>query len=634
MEARKQLGLARRIYMLLTLLTILLALSGYLGYSQMLRLQLAPLKTRESDKVTQLLSALNQELGDIRNLMRVLRNSTDIQTQLSATQPLDQHQLTRTLARFSHINRLVSQVRWVDASGQERARINVIHESVQSVPPQQLQNKADRYYFRAGMQTSSSAVYISRLDLNVEHHRIVRPFEPTLRATIRTTIDQGMRPGLLIINFNLAPLFRQFRALNDNSSDVQIVNTDGYWRLHPSPDHEWGEQLGHKEMTLARQYPEAWRYIRKHPTDSNNQIINGRLWSYWRFQEPGTRDPDASGTLFLISATRPGLIENIKTRLFWGSTLITLVIYILIATLLLRLLRTDEQRKRLSAHLTQEKQALEVSYRELRQAHSNLQTLQDELVETRKLSSLGIMVAGVAHELNTPTGSALITLSSLERDIERLAKEIESGLTRKALTDYIDQTRKGLALATHSLHRAAGLIKSFKRLAVERSAENLEAFSLGTLVDDLMVSLHHRFKNSRIQIRILIDREIRLHSYPGILSQILQNLIENALAHAFPPEQTGEIRIESSRIGDGNQVEIRVCDDGQGIDPKLIQELFDPFVTSKRSQGHTGLGMHLVHQWVTQLLHGHIAVDSKPGKGCRFTVTMPVDLTAENAVPD
>lgn len=250
------------------------------------------------------------------------------------------------------------------------------------------------------------------------------------------------------------------------------------------------------------------------------------------------------------------------------------------------------------------------------------QTLfRDELVESEKMASLGMMVAGVAHELSTPVGGTTMCISTLENKLERLERKIVEGLTRTELDNYLAVTRESLTLSRRNLERITELIKRFKRLAVDRGNEDPVEFLLNQVVSDLISTLKSQTQTRHIALTFTISEPITLFSFPGLYSQILQNLVTNAMTHAFNESESGAVSVTAIKKGDG--VEIRVKDNGCGIPESVQKTLFDPFVTTARHKGNTGLGMHLVHQWVTKILRGRIYVNTRQDEGTEFTVILP-----------
>jgi signal transduction histidine kinase len=256
-----------------------------------------------------------------------------------------------------------------------------------------------------------------------------------------------------------------------------------------------------------------------------------------------------------------------------------------------------------------------------------LRVLQDELVQAEKLSSLGLMVAGVAHELNTPLGGTAVALSALRQQVEQLRNRIATGLKKSDLERFIANTQEGVTLATATVERAAGLVKQFKQLAVDRTTMEKRRFDLIEVVYNAHHLLHKWDSKRPIRLVLDIPDDLTFDSYPGPLGQVVGNLVDNALIHAFPDGRRGVLRVSASASGE-KMVRIIVEDDGVGIPIEIQPKVFDPFFTTRRSGDGTGLGLHLVHQLVTTLLEGRIDVQSSTEEtdgtsGTRVTVTLP-----------
>ncbi|CBS88839.1 putative sensor histidine kinase (plasmid) [Azospirillum lipoferum 4B] len=253
-----------------------------------------------------------------------------------------------------------------------------------------------------------------------------------------------------------------------------------------------------------------------------------------------------------------------------------------------------------------------------------LKATQASLIQAEKMASLGQLVAGVAHEVNTPIGITITGASQLQALIEELSQRHAAGALKKSdfqrfLSDGVEMANLILSNST----RAANLVQSFKLVAVDQSSDERRAFLLRDYIDELLRSLHPTYK-TRAALTIAVDcpADLELDGYPGALSQILTNLIMNALIHALDPEQPGRIAI-SARPCAGDMVELSVADDGNGIAAEVLPKIFDPFFTTRRGSGGSGLGLHIVYNLVTGRLHGTIGVESHPGQGTRFTLHFP-----------
>ncbi len=267
---------------------------------------------------------------------------------------------------------------------------------------------------------------------------------------------------------------------------------------------------------------------------------------------------------------------------------------------------------------------------ELTATMSLLSRTQDELVHAEKLASLGGLVAGVAHELNTPIGNALLAVTTLA-DHERIvqAAVADNSLRRSQLNEFLVHTAQTTALALRSLLRANELIVSFKQVAVDQASERRRQFDLKACLHEVIETLQPTLKSTRVSIRIRAPDGIAMDSFPGPLGQVLINLVTNASVHAFAPGQEGQIWIDAERDGP-SRVAIHCRDNGVGIPSGIIARVFDPFFTTKFGTGGSGLGLSISHRLVTQVLGGTIDVESPQGQGAHFTVRVP--LMAPNAV--
>lgn len=282
-----------------------------------------------------------------------------------------------------------------------------------------------------------------------------------------------------------------------------------------------------------------------------------------------------------------------------------------------RLLNTDlEQRVETRTH------QLAAANDQLKEALSVLENTKDELVQSEKLSSLGALVAGVAHELNTPIGNALLVASAMEDEFREFKESVGSGLTRTALNQYVDKAYDGTQILLSNLHRSAGLIAGFKQIAADQTSEQRRMFLLDETIDEVVQVMSPTLRRTPHQLEADVPKGIQLDSYPGPLSRIIINLINNALLHAFTDEKPGQMRIDARELSD-HTVEIRFSDDGAGMDSETMHRVFDPFFTTKLGKGGNGLGMHIVYISVTQLLGGKIGVSSTPGTGTTWRITLP-----------
>ncbi|MRX11583.1 GAF domain-containing protein [Pseudoduganella sp. FT25W] len=257
------------------------------------------------------------------------------------------------------------------------------------------------------------------------------------------------------------------------------------------------------------------------------------------------------------------------------------------------------------------------SYRQLRDA-------QQQLVEREKLAALGSLVAGVAHELNTPIGNSLVIASTLEdKTSEMEALNAGNTLRRSDLSGFLEAAREASTLLMRSLRNAAELVNSFKQVAVDQASAKRRAFNLHQASHEIVMTMKNQVRKAGHHIVLEMPEEIMMDSFPGPYGQVIINLINNALLHAFEDRDDGEIRMWAVQLG-SDRVRIVFQDDGKGIPLEHQARIFDPFFTTKLGQGGNGLGLSVTYNIVTSLLDGSIRVDSAVGVGTRFTMDLPL----------
>lgn len=261
--------------------------------------------------------------------------------------------------------------------------------------------------------------------------------------------------------------------------------------------------------------------------------------------------------------------------------------------------------------------------RELTQALEQLTAAKDELVRSEKLSALGALVAGIAHELNTPIGNSLTVASTLFDHAKAFSAEKVTGLTRSRLDAYVANTSEGAEILLSSLRHAADLVASFKQVAVDQTSAQRRTFDLHATVAEILITLGPSLRKTSYTVENHIPDDIAMDSYPGPLGQIVGNLINNAVLHGFDGRENGRITIAARRKGDAC-VEITVSDDGVGIAAEHLPKVFDPFFTTKFGKGGSGLGLNIVYNLATTNLGGRVCVESQVGKGTCFTLDLPL----------
>ncbi|WP_295763033.1 ATP-binding protein [Undibacterium sp.] len=289
--------------------------------------------------------------------------------------------------------------------------------------------------------------------------------------------------------------------------------------------------------------------------------------------------------------------------------------------------RNEQEILNLNSHLEQRvsdrTQALEVSNQELTIAIGNLQLAQKELLRSEKLAALGSLVAGIAHELNTPIGNSVTVASTMQEQTDHMITDLSLGLTRSKLEKFLNTARSGNDILLRNLSKASELVSSFKQVAVDQSSAKRRVFTLDETVAEIVLMLSPMLRKSKHQLISIIPPKISMDSFPGALGQVITNLINNSLIHAFEADDQGIIKIEAKYLNQ-DTVEIVVSDNGKGIPEENINRIFDPFFTTKLGQGGSGLGLNIVYNLVSDILGGKITVSSTLNQGSHFSIIIPI----------
>jgi signal transduction histidine kinase len=312
------------------------------------------------------------------------------------------------------------------------------------------------------------------------------------------------------------------------------------------------------------------------------------------------------------------------------------VILLLVTGLVLLYYRSLKRSRKLTAVLDErrillEKQSIELKEHqeellqqkeELQSTLENLKKTQEQLIESEKMAAIGGLVAGVAHEINTPVGIGITAISSLHDDIQRMVGLYEKEeISRKDFKEFLQSSENVSKLIQKNLERTASLVQSFKQVSTDQVTEQQRVFALKEYLNDILVSLQPKFRGKHLNFKIDCDNNLKLNSYPGVYAQIFTNLLLNSLQHGFPERDTGTIDIQADI--DKEMLKIQYSDDGAGINKNDLPHIFEPFYTTDQQHG-AGLGLNIVYNLVKQKLHGTITCESESGKGVVFKIKVPL----------
>ena len=297
--------------------------------------------------------------------------------------------------------------------------------------------------------------------------------------------------------------------------------------------------------------------------------------------------------------------------------------------------RAEEELRRLTeeleARVERRTAALSQANAELQASLTRIQDMQRQLVEAEKMASLGALVAGVAHEINTPIGVAVTAASFLREETRRLQRaQQEKTMTASMLEQFEKQIILGAEMILANLERGIQIVRSFKQVAVDTASEAPREIEVGEYFDEILRALHPRLRKSAHEVEVRVPQPIRVCTHPVAIYQVVNNLVINSLVHAFDGIERGRMTLAASEDADSIVIDYR--DNGCGMRPEVRERIFEPFFTTKRGQGGSGLGMHIVFNLVTQLLRGTIACESEPGQGTHFVIRFPRMVVASETV--
>lgn len=594
---------ARWRYLWLFFVVLVCALVFRLAFVDRLNELKQPYEIRQGALIDQAALLINTRLSLVETQIRLFRHELEL---LNPTQA----ELEPAMIAMFKLYSDTLQVRWIDEQGFEQVRLNkTADNNVGVVLTDELQNKRNRYYVEAGLALADDEVFISRIDLNVEQGKVERPFQPTLRGVIKASLA-SMGNGLLVINFDLRSLLNEVAALSETNIQLLVAAGEDRWIVHPDKSQLWRSDLNLEATGIETDLPKLVKLIEDdglaQGAEDNNQLYTAQRIASPYQSESSLQD------IVVITQTTPSVLSSLKDQALLRAALLAIatgIAGVILLTLYSRHLREVNE---LSVKLEHERDNLKTTLE--RQS-----SLINELAETKKLSSLSIMVAGLAHELNTPVGATQLALSTQASLLDNLIENKNTGLTKSAFDNYLEQSGKSLQQAQINNQRAIELIQSFKRLTFERANNELNTFNVAQHLDDLCQSMHGMLRKQNIRLDSKLPNHITLTGYAGAFSQIVQIIISNAIDHAF--ENMAGACLKLSCEYRGRDVVVIIRDNGKGIKADELPHIFEPFVTSKRQEEHTGLGLHMARVWIEQAFSGDIKVESSPGVGTTFELT-------------
>ena len=317
-------------------------------------------------------------------------------------------------------------------------------------------------------------------------------------------------------------------------------------------------------------------------------------------------------------------IKELELRRRRTQQTYTYAIALLILILAFVLYRRYQAKQKINEMLREKNEHISQQRDQLSKALTELKETQKQLIEAEKMASLGSLVTGVAHEINTPVGIGITAASSLKDKTVALARNYQDNtMKRTELEGYLKTAYESMSLILKNLQRTGDLVQSFKQVSIDQSTEQERSFLLKAYLEDILFSVGPRMKEKNIEVKIYAPDDLEIYSYPGAFASILTNLLVNSAVHGFKDRTDGRIDIEARRDADKLKIDYR--DNGNGIPEDILPKVFDPFFTTNKQLG-SGLGLHIVYNQIKQKLHGEISCESQSGEGVCFTITIPLNM--------
>jgi PAS domain S-box-containing protein len=410
------------------------------------------------------------------------------------------------------------------------------------------------------------------------------------------------------VNFKLKRKHSKFKSLFDDTSDAMILVKDGLYA----------------DANLAT--------LKLFGYSDKKQLINAKVGAFSpKLQPDGTPSIEKINYHFDRCETHGSSrfewqYQKPNGQILWLEIAITKMVFCK-ETLIHMACRDIDKIKKLEHQNAIKNMQLKSSNRELLATIENLKEAQDKLVVTEKMAALGALVAGIAHEINTPIGMSLTGISHFHGLTKDIVNDFgNQKLTQSGLSKYLANCEQACHLTTINLEKAATLIRSFKQVAVDQTSEEERTFNVKGYIDEILSSLHSVTKQTQIAINVDCSEGIVIDSYPGALSQIVTNLIMNSVIHGFKHKQNGRINIQVEKSD--NALLIIYSDNGVGIKSENLSKIFDPFFTTNRNNGGSGLGLNIIHNLVCNKFTGQIDCKSALNEGTTFTIKLCVALTS------
>ncbi len=637
---------------------LIFSLTAALGYRQLVDSRTMPLYEQRLEAIESVSHTIYSALATLeRDALYLSRN--DIVREFdpqNVDHLVEQKEKIKDLfSSFSVAYLHYVQIRWIAADGMEQVRCEQQDRKVYCLKDEDLQNKADRYYFQQGFNVDAGKIFLSRLDLNVENWAIQVPYIPTIRSVAPIFGEDGKRVGVVVINFNARAMLDDVVAAGHGFNvPLFMVNGRGQWIIGERPGDSWAHLLGSSGNSFASRYPQVWSHLESSQRTWMSAPSGAWIGRWFELETSSIEDTkDSSESLIVIGHVSTETMAELKQTalLEVGGLYFVAIALSLWAAWMLARAATHRQQAVIEA----ERRGAQLSEANklLTQTLYNLQVMQDDLVRAERLSSLGMMVAGIAEQLSGPLGVTSATLASLQERLALFKAALRAGdvvppalLDLKAVKDvgakHADPSRtsilellshfqSGLNAAAENAHKAADLIAAFKQLAADRGECERRRFTMQDLLRDAVGAVSARLEKRHITVELNCPEDIVLDSYPGPLAQVVESLLRNVCDHAYGVAG-GPLYIS---VRQRQEMMVMIIEDtGRGIPEEDRRHLFGPFFGKDKASrsgksASSGMGLYIAYRFVTETLDGKLSLKTVLGLGARFTIEVPLVAPTE-----
>ncbi len=572
---------------------------------------------------------ISEELFDILNqyskLLFVTAHSTlEIMKNNPNNPEIVENLYKEVLAEFPYFY----EIKYINPEGKEIPGVRKNENSTYSTFIGDLSSKDDRHFFQDIKAQELWTFYLSPLDLYINDESNSR-WIPIVRIAMPVPDPFSNKKGLLLINIDLTEALNIMRNQSANRKSY-LLNSDGYYMTGVEKEKLWGFLFGNN-TTFEKDYPKAWAQM---SSGKNGSFFHaGKLFSFSSMAMKGleTKIFIRSGTVYSYTPPKSSNFSDYSLVLSNSDTVSWMVV---VVSDLNSSVLPSEPRQIITYALIFIISLLigwilGKSIYEKRKAVQAQKEAQAALIQTEKMASLGRLVAGIAHELNTPIGASVTIASTIQDSINLFSSEIRNGQIKKtSIDDFISTITTGSKTMLQSLDRASTLITHFKQVSVDQSSEQRRTFRLPDYINDILDTLKPTFKKRNIYIDVQAEETIDIDSYPGAFAQVISNIINNAVMHAFPEKSMGIITIHVEKRH--NNVQISIRDNGEGIQKEHLNHIFEPFFTTKSDFGGSGLGLHIAFNIVHDLLEGTLKAASEKKKFTEFIIELPLTIKIQS----